>query len=291
MNKIDLIERLNNDFDVYRRRDLWHRFSSFWEPVYRNLTPLFKEYYSGLMFDFADEIQEVITAVFISENLLRHIADAKKENVLIFTHHPLYQNQHDYTWSSFYSEYIDMLTRQRISIYSCHLPLDLHPRFSTDYYFAKQLIEENIGRLTAFDSYFSEEMSIGYYGYCKANLDEILLRIKPDHGHYMFSDRQPSIIACSPGGGGALEYISKAKDLGVDTYITGVCVHKGNHAVGRIADFFSEIRKLEINLIELSHYSTESFVMKALPNDYFARLPCACSFFDEEACIIQNSTE
>lgn len=228
----------------------------------------------------------MITTVFISEKLFKYLINSSKTNILIFTHHPLYQNQYDYSWTSFYPQYIDMLKQQKISIYSCHIPLDLHPRISTDYYFSKQLIADYMGRITSFDRYYSEELSIGHYGRCKDNIDDILKTIKPDYGRFMLSCQQPSIIACSPGGGGMLEYIKKAKVAGVDTYITGCCVNKGNYAVGRVIDFFTEVKKLEMNIIELSHYSTESFVMKEMPHDYFSPLSVKCSFFDEEAVYI-----
>lgn len=281
MNKEIIINALNSEFDIYRRVDLWGRFTHLIAPIETDLTSSFKKYFSGLMFDFTDEIDEIITTVFVSESLLKYLIENGKKNVLVFTHHPFWQNQYDYSWISLYPNYLNALKENKISIYSCHMPLDLHPRFSNDYYLSRQLIDVTTGRLSAYDGYFNEEITCGYYGKRKNDLDNILKSIKPDYGRFMSGKTEINIIACSPGGGGMIEYIEAAKKAGVDTYITGVCVNKGNNAISKIVDFFSKIKDLDMNIIELSHYSTECIVMKELPRDYFNQFDCKCSFFEE----------
>jgi putative NIF3 family GTP cyclohydrolase 1 type 2/GNAT superfamily N-acetyltransferase len=276
-SKKELIKRLDEDFLIDQYQDVWNRFDT--ADLMRYLTPGYRQYGCGLMLDFAEDIREVITATFVTDSLIHFIKDQHKKDVLIFTHHPYYQEERDYAWHDAISKNLDILKENRIAIYVCHLALDFHPTYSTALYMAKALISKIDGRLTYEEA--GAQVSCEYYGPCVDNLFEKIGSLSSKVRFYQFGETKPHIVCCSPGGGNILEVIRLAKETGVDTYITGVSEFRGKNSIARNKDFFKALEEIGINVIGLGHYETECLAMRALVEDYFKSIIDQAAYFEE----------
>lgn len=281
MEKLELIKKLDEEFSIYKYYDVWNLFDKYTVNIEEYIMPVYKEHACGLMLDFTtDNIKEVITTTFITENLFDFIKENNKKDLLIFTHHPYYQIGLDYSMHDAISDNIDILKNNRIAIYVCHLALDFHPRYSTALYLAKELISDIEGRLSY--EYEGVHVECEYYGSCVNGLFDKINKLSSKVSFYQFGDTKPSKICCSPGGGNVMENIKAAKEKGVDTYITGVSEFKGRNSISRNKDFFNELQDLEISLIGMGHYETECLAMKGLVDDYFKNLIGSVSYFADE---------
>lgn len=280
MKKLELIKKLDEEFGINNYQDVWNLFSEYTENIEQYFIPTFKRHACGLMVDFTENIKEVLTTTFITENIFNYIKENNKKDLMIFTHHPYYQKRIDYSWHDAISDNIDVLINNRIAIYVCHMALDFHPRHSTALYFAKELISKIEGRL----SYEYEGMNVEceYYGSSYEDLIDKIEKLSSNVSFYQFGETKPNKICCSPGGGNVIENIKMARDKGADTYITGVAEFKGRNSISRNKDFFSELQNLGINIIGLGHYETECIAMKGLVNDYFKNLVASASYFEDK---------
>ncbi|SCY55534.1 Nif3-like dinuclear metal center hexameric protein [Alkaliphilus peptidifermentans] len=282
MNKIELIQKLNEDFKIYMYHDVWTTFEDYTNKIQNYIHSDYQEYACGLMIDFADEISEVLTTTFITEDMFTFIKENNKKDILIFTHHPYYQKILDYSWQDAISDNIDTLKENRISIYVCHMALDFHPKYSTAFYLAKELMCVVEGRLSYEYKGLRGKVECEYYGRCIDDLFDKISEISSKAVFYQFNDIKPTKICCSPGGGNIIEIIRMAKDLGVDTYITGVSEFKGKNSISRNKNYFQQLENIGINIIGLGHYQTESLAMKALVEDYFKSFIDSVTYYENK---------
>ena len=86
----------------------------------------------GLMCDFAEKIEKVLTTVFLSDNVLTKVLSSGVTNALIFSHHPTCWDirNHNGTYAA-NEEYIARLRERSISIYVLHHPLNNYGEYST----------------------------------------------------------------------------------------------------------------------------------------------------------------
>lgn len=63
MNKSGVIKTLNQDYNVFGRKDVWYHFSNLISPIKDYLTQSFLEYYSGLMIDWRSNIMKFPTHI------------------------------------------------------------------------------------------------------------------------------------------------------------------------------------------------------------------------------------
>lgn len=282
MEKLDLIKKLDEEFSIYKYHDIWNIFDEYTKNIEQYMQPRYKEHACGLMIDFTDNIKEVLTTTFITDNIFKYIKESNKKDVLIFTHHPYYQKEIDYSWHDAISDNLDIIKDNRIAIYVCHIALDFHPKYSTALYLSKELIAKIDGRISyKFDGI--EGKVVGEcYGNCVENLFDKISKISSRVSFYQFGEKQPQKICCSPGGGNVIEIIRMAKEKGVDTYITGVSEFKGRNSISRNKVFFTELEDMGINIIGLGHYESEFLAMKGLVKDYFAHLIEKVSYFEDK---------
>lgn len=281
MRKQEIFVELDMDFEIAKYCDVWGRFEEYIHKLEKELSKSFLESFTGIMIDRLEEVDEIITATFITDNLFQYIKDNKKRNVLIFAHHPFYQKVYDYSWHDSIFKNLDIINQNKISIYICHLALDFHIKNSTAYYFAKELILNPTDRLKYKYQGVEGEVECEYYGKHKNDFEKRLNTIKSDFVFYQFSEKDPEIICCSPGGGNMLDHIELAKEKGVDTYITGISEYRGKNSISRNKSYFQELERIGLNIIGLGHYQTEALAMKGLVDDYFNKFNHPASYFED----------
>lgn len=281
MNKTELLKKLDNDFEIYKYQDVWGKFHDHIKNIEQYIQPTFQKYSCGLMIDFSSDVSEIITTTFITDNLFRYIEENNKKDLLIFTHHPFYQNPLDNSWHDAISRNISIIQSNKVAIYVCHMALDFHAEHSTAMYLAKELISKFEGRLSYPYNGVDGNVECEYYGNC---VDELFGKISEMSSRvvfYQFNDIKPQKVCCSPGGGNMIELIKMAKDRGVDTYITGVSEFKGKNSISRNKAYFSELHDIGINIIGIGHYETECLAMKGLAISYFKKIISQISYFED----------
>lgn len=154
-----------------------------------------------------------------------------------------------------------------LSIYSAHLPLDLHPQVGNNVLLAHRL---ELGQPEPF--LMLKSQNLGYAISAQIDRDELLRRLKTVLGGKLWvcaggpqQIRRLGIVT-----GGAGNELAKAAAEGVDTFVTG----EGPHHTFALAE------ELGINLIYGGHYATETFGVRALGELISAKFGIPWTFLD-----------
>lgn len=125
---------LDSMFQVAVYGDLDTSFSArmhyFPRDVILNISPLFLSRYNGLMMENSDNITEVVTSCFLSDDIVDELRTRRISNALLICHHMLdIDAGQPGTWnargfSAISSESFAYLQKHGISVYILHLPLD-----------------------------------------------------------------------------------------------------------------------------------------------------------------------
>jgi dinuclear metal center YbgI/SA1388 family protein len=169
---------------------------------------------------------------------------------LIIAHHGLFWGA-SHPWTGRRYELLKLLLNHDISIYSSHLPLDMHPKLGNNIQLARAL---GLGKTVPF--FISKGQMIGLKSQAKIEREELTSRLEASLG---------GRVTVLPGGpaecrrigivtGGAGAEVAKAAAEGVDTFITG----EGPHWSYALAE------DLGVNVLYGGHYATETFGVKAL---------------------------
>ncbi|MFW9867916.1 MAG: Nif3-like dinuclear metal center hexameric protein [Candidatus Thorarchaeota archaeon] len=274
MNAKTLYEKIDSDFELDKCSDDWKGIESN-EYVSDN----FKQRYMGILLDNTQEIESVYTAVFPSDKVLIKILDSGKENILLFTHHPMiWDIRKPSIFQHISYDLLPQLKQNSISIYTIHVPLDKNGEYSTGTNLARALEIVIEGE---FYEYFG--VMVGVLGKTELNTPEELAdKLSSIIGHksklwkYGSDEIINNRVTVVGGGGNNLEGIEEIVELGINTYVTGITV---------LNDFSRPVHDFEkekgINLIGGTHYSTEKFACIAVCK-YFKDFGLSCEFIEDD---------
>ena len=182
-------------------------------------------------------------------------AIAQKADFMI-VHHGLFWGAKAPVTGAYY-ERLALLIKNDLPLYSCHLPLDIHPEVGNNAVLARKLGLEPTGTFGEF-----EGTPIGVTAQTAMSRGEFVERVKA------VLNVNPLVIATGPevvrrvailtGGGGSL--IAKAA-LVADTFLTG----EGNHHT------YFEAEERGVNVLYAGHYATETVGVRALGDHLAAR--------------------
>ena len=219
----------------------------------------------------AEEIRTVFTASFPHDEIIQQFLRQSREGDLLFLHHPIPLECGDPKGNlgrgflPINSALLQKIVRKRLSIYSCHAPLDYNKKISTSRAIAEAL-EAKIE--TEFLPYGN-----GYAGLIvTVNListDDLIERLKKIFGipYVDFAGRnidRITKIGIVAGGGDEMEYSQRAKEKGAQAYITGEIFSHYNSDWGKqnTAKLKKYAKTVDISLIGVSHAASEFLVMK-----------------------------
>ena len=159
------------------------------------------------------------------------------------------------------------LVQSDTALYSAHLPLDLHPDVGNNAVLARML------RLRGVEPFAETKgQAIGLSGQLSLSLRDFTARVSSSLGV------EPRVIAAGPdrvdrvgvvtGGGGS--FIERARDAGLDTYLTG----EGAHHT------YFDAEEWGLNVVYAGHYATETVGVKALAEHIEARFSLPWDFID-----------
>lgn len=249
------------------------------------LTTIFLEKFNGLMLKNSDDISNIFLTVFLSEEILDKVFSKNINNCLVFTHHPMGMETSNRGFLPASEKYFQEMKNRKISVYSMHTGLDINNVMSTSLSIANELNLKNLQRYN-FDG-------LGYYGVCgeflvEKKFNDFILILKTLFGiddiHYESKFEYVKKIGIIAGGGADVKYIKETIALGCDTYLSGDYVNKitNEYSVKKRKEFEEIQDKLDINLIECSHYATEKIVILNDINRLFKKYGLKTDFVEQD---------
>lgn len=249
------------------------------------ITDAFAKNFNGLMVNNTDRFDTIYLSVFLSEEALDKVFSENISNVLVFTHHPTGMETRGRGFIPLRRTYFEKMRERNISVYSVHTPLDVNEKFSPSSSIAKRLGLINLQRY--------DHDGIGYHGSAgelpnAVSFEDFIVTLS---GLFEVSDinyikRKERIkkVGVIAGGGADVQYIRETIDLGCDTYLTGDFVNKvqNEYSLQKRREFEEARDRLDINMIECSHYATEKIVLQHEIKDLFNGIGLPVHFISQD---------
>ena len=242
-----------------------------WRDVFE---PGFVRRFNGLMLRGRESVAKVWCVAFPSEEALAPILAQSHPGDLIFSHHPIDMRCGDprgrpgIGFIPIAPRTLARLTDQELSLYACHVPLDIHPQIST----SDAIVHVIGGRVTEQFLPYGD----GYAGrLCDippTALDELIETCRQALS-LPYVDRQGntakgvvSRIAVVAGGAGGVDFYQEADRLGANCLIAGEVTSKIDNELGRRkqAEIAAYLPSTELAAVGLSHAGSEFLVMREL---------------------------
>ena len=227
-------------------------------------TPDYKEAYNGLQVEGRDDIQHLAVCVDACFATIEMALAANAD--LMIVHHGLFWGAKAPVTGSYYRR-LALLMKNDLPLYSCHLPLDVHPEVGNNAVLTRKLGLEPTGTFGSF-----EGLPLGVTAETNLPREAFTDRVRHALGI------EPLVIATGPqivrrvgvltGGGGSL--LGKAAASGLDTFLTG----EGNH------HSYFEAEELGLNVLYAGHYATETVGVQALAAHLAERFGLKTTFLD-----------
>jgi putative NIF3 family GTP cyclohydrolase 1 type 2 len=242
-----------------------------WRDVFE---PGFVRRFNGLMLRGRESVAKVWCVAFPSEEALAPILAQAHPGDLIFSHHPIDMRCGDPRgrpgagFIPISPRTLMRLTDQELSLYACHVPLDIHPEISTSdaivHVIGGRVVEQFLpygpgyaGRLcaipsTALDALIEtcrQALSLPYVDRQGNTAKDVVSRI--------------AVVA---GGGGDVVFYQEADRLGADCLIAGEVTSKIDNEFGRRkqAEIAAYLPSTQLAAVGLSHAGSEFLVMREL---------------------------
>ena len=204
---------------------------------------------NGLQLEAGGEIESIACAVDASEASIEE-AIARKAELLLVHHGLLWGGNRALTGA--HARKLSRCFGARLSVYSAHLPLDVHPQVGNNAGLLRVL------GLTAERSFaLWKGTEIGLTAPCDLSLEELAEKVRAGVGEVKLAGKGPSrtrlkrlgVITGTNGG-----FVSAAAKAGCDALLTG----EGPHHSALDAE------ELGLHLLLAGHYRTEVFGVQAL---------------------------
>ncbi|MEW6095838.1 MAG: Nif3-like dinuclear metal center hexameric protein [bacterium] len=231
-----------------------------------NIAQIKDESINGLQVEGKENIKKIICAVDAS---LETFCEAKKQNAdMVIVHHGLLWDKLQPLTGVLYKR-LEVLFKNDISLYTAHLPLDLHPEFGNN----TQLMNLFAIKIKEpFGEYHG--LSIGYVGKLHKEIDLLSVKHKLEEKLNTtcrllnFGKQKVKTIAIVSGGGS--DAIREAIEKEVDLFITGESKLFTYHLA----------KESKINIIFAGHYATETLGVKTLAEVLSKKFQIECNFVD-----------
>lgn len=243
--------------------------------------PVFCEKYNGLMLRTGSEVNHVFCSAFATPDVMEAIFASGASDALFFLHHPVDMEIRGRGFLPITAPVIKELQKKRISIYTCHAPMDCHDEIGTN-----AAIVEALGA-TVEKSFLEYGLGMaGRIGTIKPErTDSLLKRImeifdvgRLEIGGYI--NPEVTRIAIVAGAGDELEHLEDAHEGLCDMYLTGEWYPRytptddeGKERVAQLKKrIFEYSRKTRMVLVGASHSASEFLVMKTQIKQYFENM-------------------
>lgn len=209
---------------------------------------------SGSQIEFKGYTESVVLALDLSDKVIYKAI--KMNSKLIITHHPMFfSGEKRIIEGTYRGDNIIKLIKNNISVFSYHTSMDIASDGVNDTLFEKLNLvnkknftleeEKEMGFVGEFEKTYSLEELLEFL---KEKLDVKKIKV---YGRDKIEIKKVAIL-----GGSGADFISAAKNLGVDAYITGdIKYHDGQRA-------YEE----GIILIDVGHFYSEKIILQKIKN-------------------------
>jgi dinuclear metal center YbgI/SA1388 family protein len=219
---------------------------------------------NGLQLHGGESICNITSAVDAVLPVIRKAIKSKTD--LLIVHHGMFWGGTQRIQGALY-EKLKLAMDANMAIYSCHIPLDVHPQFGNNILLAKAI---GLGKPTPFLEW--QGIPIGLRFEVDMQRRTLLKKIEkavsgPVHLAPGATSKVKHIGVIT---GAAGSQIESAAANGIDTFITG----EGPHHTYTLAE------ELGVNLIYAGHYATETFGVQALAGHLAQKYGVQHAFID-----------
>ena len=262
------VKELEKDPAMSRFVPMVYRKTQQWKKIFE---PDFLKRFNGLMIRGSDEIRTVFTASFPHDEIIQQFISQSQEGDLLFLHHPIPLECGDPRgdlgrgFLPINSLLLQKVVEKRLSIYSCHAPLDYNKKVSTNRAIAEALKAKIESEFLPYGN--------GYVGLIATinpiSTNKLIIRLKKIFGvpYVDFAGKnidRITKIGIVAGGGDETEYSQAAKEREAQAYITGEIFSHYDSDWGKqnTAKLKKYAKTVDISLIGVSHAASEFLVMK-----------------------------
>ena len=198
---------------------------------------------NGLQVEGSRDVKTIATATDASTATIRDAIDRDAD--LMIVHHGLFWGGLQPMTGTRLRPF-RMLIESRVSLYSAHMPLDVHPEVGNNAVLMERLGFEPAGTFGADDG-----VELGLWAKVDLPRHELIGRMQSLLGHHVLAiGKGPEHIqTLGLITGGAGKFIHEAHERGLDAFITGEAKHPEAVAA----------EEYGINLVLGGHYATETF--------------------------------
>jgi len=223
--------------------------------------------WNGLQVEGKGEVKKIVFAVDASVDSFKEAI--KNGADLIVVHHGLFWKNVNPSFTGFNKERIDLLQKNKISLYASHLPLDRHKTAGNN----AQLLKLLGAKITK-EFFKYGNLNIGWIGECKKPInikyaaEKLETELNAKCIVLPFGKKKIKTIAVCSGGGG-YESFFEAFDLDIDLYLGGEGI-----------DIYSLAKDAKFNAIFAGHHATEIVGVKALSKIIKSKFKVETVFID-----------
>lgn len=268
LNSFFKVKELEKDPAMSRFVPMVYKQTQQWKKIFE---PDFLKRFNGLMVRGADEIRTIFTASFPHDEIVQQFIRKSREGDLLFLHHPIpleCGNPRGNLGRGFLpinSSLLRKVVKKRLSIYSCHAPLDYNEKISTNRAIVEALKAKIESEFLPYGNGFAGLVAI----IAPISTNDLIIKLKKifDIPYVDFAGKKINRITkigIVAGGGDEVEYSQTAKERGAQAYITGeIFSHYdsdwGKQNTEKIKRY---VNNVDISLIGVSHAASEFLVMK-----------------------------
>lgn len=243
-------------------------------------TEYFSTLFNGLMISGDEYVSHVFGSVFPTEEVLNQFINEAEFGDLLFLHHPIDMECGDPQGKSgrfilpIKKEFLNRIKNKKLSIYSCHHPLDCHYEISTGMAIAKEIGLKNIIPCIKQTGGF-----VGLIGEIDdISSDKLIEKLKTifcipylDFGGKVNNSIKKVVIV--PGGGDKIDFFKEAETSGVDAYISGeIHSHIDNEkGKAKMEEALEYMKDSKMSFFGVSHASSEFLVIKKMVLPFLAK--------------------
>jgi dinuclear metal center YbgI/SA1388 family protein len=223
--------------------------------------------FNGLQVEGRREVKKIAFSVDSGEDVFNLALREKADMIVV---------HHGHFWSSVnpsirggFKRRLDILLKNGISLYACHLPLDVHPLFGNNISLLKLLGAKPKGPFA-----FHSGRPLSFYGSFPrpVKFDSLVKladkQLETGSISLAFGNKIVRTIGVVSGAGSRHDF-SQAAEAGLDVFLTGEPV-----------DLFHDAKDLRMNVIFAGHHATEVPGMIALKQALAKKLSISTVFID-----------
>lgn len=284
-NLTEIVSKLDREFNIkaFGKDDSFSRFiPNVYDSIHFDWKSTFEKKFStlfnGLMIKGDVNVSNVFLAVFPTDEVLETFIAESKSGDLLFMHHPLVMECGDPhgLWGKGFvpikEEYIKQIKEKKLSIYTCHIPLDCHKQLGTNIAMAKKLNAKIFDN----DTISSINDYVLYGTIERTNTDNLISSLTDifDIPYVDFEGKKLNDIqhiAIVAGCGDVVDWMKEAEENGVQAYITGEvhCHIDNEYGKMKYKQMMEYASQTSMALIGVSHAASEYLVHKTLLKEWF----------------------